>query len=265
MANVNTHARLPVWPSAQSAWALIAAHPGAALVLAIPAANLALAARIVRPVLWPGVADEAMAENVVFFFVNINLHILAFAAAMPMLAAWHRLAAGPEAASASYRISDVEWAYLWRAIGLFVLTYLVAIPGATLFGLLHGHLAALAARIDVADGVMQVFALPVYGLLAGILLRLWLILPAAACGRPIGIAEAWHLGRGNTWRLAAAAALTGLPVAAVWLALESVAAPASLGPLLAREILNVVLAVTSLYLAAGLFSAADEALSTTGN
>lgn len=252
---------LPIWPTVQSAWAMLAIHPGAALVLAVPAANMALAARIVRPAIWPGVPDSVLAENVVFFFANMNLHILAFAAAMPMLAAWHRLVAEPAAAT-KYRVSDVEWGYLWRAVGLFVFVYLIAIPGATVFGLMHGHLAALADHFDAPSTLLQMFSLPAYGLVAGIILRLCLILPTAACGDAISYSDSWQGSQGNTWRLAAAAGLTIFPIAAVWLALEMLPAPASLGPLVAREVVNVSLAMITLYLAAGLISIAEVTLST---
>ncbi len=49
-------------------------------------------------------------------------------------------------------------------------------------------------------------------LLAVAILRCGLLFPAAACGRPLGPAEAWRLMRGNSWRLALASVLTALPV-----------------------------------------------------
>lgn len=246
-------------PAARAAWALVAARPGAAIMLAVPALTLGMAARIARRALWSDLDDAALTQNVVYFFVNMNLHILAFAVAMPLAAAWHRLAAAPDDPTA-YRISDTEWGYLWRAVGLFMVVYVGAIFLTPLFGLMHGHLAALAGRAGLPAMGAQALSLPVYALLAGSLLRLGLVLPAAACERPIGFPAAWAAGRGNTWRLAGAAALAGLPVAAAWMALDSFAAPASLGPLVVREALNVALAVLSLVLAAGLLSAADEVL-----
>lgn len=42
--------------------------------------------------------------------------------------------------------------------------------------------------------------------------RCALVFPAAACGKPIGIGESWHLMRGNVWRLIGASILATLPV-----------------------------------------------------
>ena len=251
--------RLEIVAGARAAWRGLAAYPGAALILAMPAACLALMARIVRPILWPGVPDAAMAENVIYFFVNMNLHLLAFAAAMPALAAWHRVAAAPDE-PVRYRVSDPEWRYLWWAVGLFLAVYLAAIPASTLLGLMHGHLGALAQRLGMPAPLLQALSLPVYALAVGIVLRGALILPAVAASRPLKAAANWRRGRANTWRLAAAAGLTFAPVAVLGWALGSFAAPASLGPLVVSEMLNVVLMITSLYLAAGLLSNADSSL-----
>jgi hypothetical protein len=84
---------------------------------------------------------------------------------------------------------------------------------------LIGSIAAIAAatmsRMTASTATEALVAVAALSVGVGVALatvRCGLVFPAAASGKPLGLAAAWRLLRGNSWRLVGASILTTLPV-----------------------------------------------------
>jgi hypothetical protein len=90
--------------------------------------------------------------------------------------------------------------------------------GSLLYAVLGAIVASAALTLArPADGTAAQALVGLAAVVAGMAIalattRCALVFPAAACGRPLGLASAWRLMRGNTWRLIWVGLLTTLPL-----------------------------------------------------
>ena len=123
--------------------------------------------------------------------------------------AWHRQVLRQERVQGAVylRLDRVVW---WYA--MILLMFIVVTVGPFLCGMV-AVLPDNASNPGTLLSLVPIFAGIGVGLGIGafVLPRLSLVLPAGALGERLTLGEAWRATRGNTWRLAGASLLCGLP------------------------------------------------------
>ncbi|WP_422378646.1 hypothetical protein [Roseibium sp.] len=158
-------------------------------------------------ILTVGPIDEATdpasipAGAVLLLLLNVTVAILAAAS---IAVAWHRFAMlGERPATVFVRFGALEARFLWKMILLVLIAIGVSIPVAVVFSLLGGAFP-LGVSMSATFAVLLFLIMPH-------LMRLNLVLPAAALERPIGFMEAHRLGQGLGWRMLWAVIVLSLP------------------------------------------------------
>jgi len=170
--------------------------------------------------------------------LNVTVAILASAS---IAVAWHRFAMLGERPPAVFvRFGGLEARFLWKMIQLVLIALAAAIPVVIVFSLVGG-----AFPLPVAMSAM--FAVLLF-LIMPHLMRLNLVLPAAALERPITFVEAHRLAKGLGWRMLWALIALSLPFTLAGMAIEYVLSLTGAGlPLIIVQvkvtILNVLLQI----------------------
>lgn len=160
--------------------------------------------------------------------------------------AWQRYCLlGAPVASAPVRLAwgTRETRFLGMLVKLLIAYIVLFIPISALLGIILGG----AARPETVMMATLLAAIPV----ALVLGRLAIGLPAAALDRPMSLREAWRYGEGNSWRVLAVIAGTGLVGGTIVFFLAVVTgevmrmlsggATLSLGPLVMRNLIFAIL------------------------
>lgn len=196
-------------------------------------------------------ADAPPAGTLLLLLVNFSVAIVA---ATSIAVAWHRFALLGEQAPAFFvRFGALEMRFLW-AMTLLILIGLAAVVPVLLLLTLLGFF--------LPDTVTVLLILPVIlFLVLPHLMRLNLVLPAAAVERPLGFFEAHRLGEGLGWRMLWAVVVLSLPFTLAGLAIEYILSLAAPGlPLLLIQvkvmILNVLLQILVTVLGLSVITAA---------
>lgn len=202
-------------------------EPATTLRVITPALLIVLASVIAAAVFAPdalaafqATPDTFVAPAASSMFLLLFLSIVGLVGYALMAILWHRhvLLNAAEADSALRPGTDVILGYLWRAIILALVQFLVAIPVGIAIAVLGGVGAALSG------GVGLFF---VVGILAGVFfvwvaLRLSVVLPAAALGKSMRIGESWAVTApiANTlWGVALLLALLNVAISLITVAI----------------------------------------------
>ena len=209
----NTAPRLRVWRTSMEAYRLTLAN-GSALGAIAWAWLLLLLASMATLYwgLWPLERAARMAGrsgSALLFATTFSIGLVAGSA---IAVRWHRfLLAGEDPLTGpSMRLDSTVARYLsWTA--------LLLLPLFALLGLLVGSEAvADEVEADASRPLVTLLGLLAVAMVLLALMRLSLVLPAIAlCEAQATLAAAWRRTRGNTWRLATAFLLTGIPILAL--------------------------------------------------
>jgi hypothetical protein len=148
--------------------------------------------------------ETLMGAQISFWVAEILITLL-FVIMVPAITAWHRLVLlghNDRNARISYSVRSSEWQYLGNAALLILLPPLVMVPA-----------AFLVISISYSSYISIIIPIVLFILVCTCLLRLSLVLPAAAVGAPMSFRNSWDLTRGNTWHLIVISLLTFFPFA----------------------------------------------------
>jgi hypothetical protein len=188
------------------------------------------------------------------FLLSMLPSVLELPALASIAVAWHRHVLLQERVQGLVylRLDRVVW---WYA--MILLACIVVTVGPFLLGMLAvlpdnaGNPGSVLAIVAVFAGIAAGLGIGMF-----VLPRLSLVLPAGALGERLTLGEAWRATRGNTWRLAWASMLCGLPplipaAALLWLIEGSTLAVSIIGRTVysLAYVLIVTIAVTLLSLA----------------
>ncbi len=118
--------------------------------------------------------------------------------------AWHRFGLlGDVPDLIHLKVGAIEIRFILKSILLFLIILAVFIPLSTIFGIVAGlmHMPMVLNGLLVLTGIF----------LAPHFIRLYLMLPATAIERPIGIKQAHALGKGLGWQMIGAMVALSLP------------------------------------------------------
>lgn len=134
---------------------------------------------------------------------------------------WHRSILLGETTSAAvpFRFDRVLWRYVGYAILVTLFIGLVWIGIGSFVGIAVGVMGAISGSQAGSQPIVAIVATPIaivgIPLVLVVLFRVSLVLPAAAIDRHgFGLRAAWHLTRGNSWRILALQLMT-IPLALV--------------------------------------------------
>ncbi len=156
---------------------------------------------------------SAVATSGPIVFARIALEIVLYPIA---LVAWHRFVLLGE-------VPPVRWFYLGfgrREANFLLAALLLSAIG---YGMFFGTallMVVIAAGAGAGTGVLVASVYFVF--IFAVASRLLLVFPKLAIDTGIALRAAWHLGRGNTWRLALGSVAVMAPVAVVIVVLEVV-------------------------------------------
>ena len=182
-------------------------------VLALSLVNVA--ARLVVP------RDATAAEQIGTggFLATFVVLIISTLFYVVFAVAWHRRCLLPQEQTTI--MTALKWdprksRFLMRSLAIAVVLLSVALPLAIIYSIVGGAFAAFSTVGGVDQKAIPEFLLAVgtalfFGLFLLVNSRLALWLPAAAVDEPLSMLEAWNLGQGNTWRLAAIMVLACAP------------------------------------------------------
>ena len=214
--------KLPVWRTAKAAYLVIFHNPQLAMKLGIIPLAFVIFPAILQGYLWGGMTmtemSAAMTDNTGLFILLSVVGWVSYLATIPMITAWHRMVIRGHADPDSrirYSIGRNEGSYLWKVFLfglLIILIYIFAVLVSFLPAIFISAFASQATQdTSFATIITMLVSASVLFIVFGFVLRLSLVFPAAAVGKPIGFRKSWRESRGNTWRLFAAVCLGFLP------------------------------------------------------
>ena len=223
--------KLPVWRTAMESYRFVFGNLGRFLALGWLLLVIAAAAQIVgvlvlgEPAGW---GAETLRLSPPYILANVLIGVIYYAMYIVFAVRWHRFYLLDERVSV---FSEILAARNWRFLGYFLLLALAPfLPalivviigwGASLSGAglpQEGTVAALSRTFFTVAGLASF-------VLGFVFLRFWLVLPAAAVDRPIGLGESWRRLGGNTWRYIGAIFLVAIPAIVVGLILMALFVP----------------------------------------
>lgn len=210
--------KLPVWRTAKAAYQVIFYNPGLAIKLGIIPLVLVFIPGLLYGYIIHGVSVEQQASTL---FQNPGLIIALYAVVLlsyfttiPMITAWHRmviLGHTDPSARINYSIGRTEWSYLWRAFLFGLLLFAIYLVSGMSFLFPATVISSMTSSSSIVAIVMTVMLVALTLVMTGFALRISLVFPAAAVGKPISFRESWQQTHGNTWRLFAAVCLGFIP------------------------------------------------------
>lgn len=200
MTNGQATGAITIWPLFKETYGFIWRHLGdAAKRGVLPLASMF--AMIWGATLLP----KGDAMDIAIFLVTAVIGVVLI---MHFAVSWHRfILFGAESLGNPLRprFGAREWKFFGLGVLVNVIEKAVEIP-----------IEALASQgNDVGSLIVALVLLAVFFYL---FVRLFLALPVIAADRQPAMAEAWHLSRGNFWRLFISVALVFIPLFAAWMA-----------------------------------------------
>lgn len=149
-----------------------------------------------------GGADAAGEPTPAALLANLVLAGVGIVASASISVAWHRLGLlGERPGMIHLHLGPVEGRFIARMLLIILLTFAVALPVGAAVGFVSGGSLPLMIVLLGAAGLF----------FAPHLMRLYLVLPAIAVERPIGLREAHSLGKGLGWPMFGAGIALALP------------------------------------------------------
>lgn len=197
--------QLRVWATVGEAYAVWFANLGLWLKLSIIPVLVVIGMGFLVTAMLPDATNPSMLLPIVLvmlFAVTIYL------SEIPLATAWHRfILTHDDAPSHRYLVGRREWRYLLKALFIAIIVLLLSILlGLLLSLLLIPFVMAITGNGPSAEGlwvvslVSAVLSLGMYAVLGYLIGHLFLMLPAAAIGRPFSGTEASDALAQNKWR-----------------------------------------------------------------
>lgn len=201
-------APLRVWATVGEDYAIWFANLGLWLKLSIVPVLVVIGMGLVVTSVLPGDADTLNQSMVLPIVMVMLFAVTMYLSEIPLATAWHRfILTHEDTGSHRYIVGRREWRYLLKALFIAIIVLLLSILLGLLLSLvLIPFVMAVTGGGPSAGGlwvvslVSAVLSLGMYALLGYLIGHLFLMLPAAAIGRPFSGTEASAALAGNKWR-----------------------------------------------------------------
>lgn len=242
---------LPVWATVAEAYSIWFANLGLWLKLSIIPVLVVIGMGFVVTSILPD--DPAtLNQSMVLPIVMVMLFaVTIYLSEIPLATAWHRfILTHEDTGSHRYIVGRREWRYLLKALFIAIIVLLLSIlMGLLLSLLLIPFVLAITGSGPSAGGlwvvslVSAVLSLGMYAVVGYLIGHLFLMLPAAAIGRPFSWTEASVALAGNKWRFVGLYIVVLAPLILLTFGIDAVLGVGTGGGTSATELVNYIVSL----------------------